>query len=89
MEPMQSAEPAEAILQLEVRLPGISPTIWHRVLGPESVSLRELHGVLQPAMGWEAEAALEEANATLAEERNACQTAKAAKRREERDRVRT
>ena len=27
--------------------------IWRRVLVPESVSLRELHGVLQLAMGWE------------------------------------
>ena len=27
--------------------------IWRRVLVPESVSLRELHGVVQLAMGWE------------------------------------
>ena len=36
-----------------MRLLGISPMIWRRVLVPESVSLRELHGVVQLAMGWE------------------------------------
>ena len=41
------------ILQLKVRLLGISPMIWRRVLVPSSTSLRELHGVLQVAMGWE------------------------------------
>ena len=51
MEPVQSAEPPEANVQLEVRLPGISPTIWRRVLVPESVSLRNLHGVVQPTTG--------------------------------------
>ena len=28
--------------------------IWRRVLVPETMSLHELHGVLQVAMGWEA-----------------------------------
>ena len=37
------------ILQLKIRLQGISPMIWRRVLVPESVSLRELHGVVPPA----------------------------------------
>ena len=41
------------IVQLKIRLLGISPMIWRRVLVPTSVSLRELHGVLQVAMGWE------------------------------------
>ena len=53
MESVQPAAPAGAILQLKVRLLGISPMIWRRVLVPESVSLRELDGVLQLAMGWE------------------------------------
>ena len=53
MESVQPAAPAGAILQLKVRLLGISPMIWRRVVVPESVSLRELHGVLQLAMGWE------------------------------------
>lgn len=41
------------IYQLKVRLLGISPMIWRRVLVPASITLRELHGVLQVAMGWE------------------------------------
>ena len=40
-------------LQLKARLPGISPMIWRRVLVPETMSLHELHGVLQVATGWE------------------------------------
>lgn len=39
--------------QLKVRLLGISPMIWRRVLIPSSTTLREMHGVLQVAMGWE------------------------------------
>ena len=53
MESVKPAAPPEAILLLKVRLLGISPMIWRRVLVPESVSLRELHGVVQLAMGWE------------------------------------
>ena len=44
---------AAQIYQLKVRLLGISPMIWRRVLVPASTTLRELHGVLQVAMGWE------------------------------------
>ena len=40
-------------LQLRFRV-GISPMIWRRVLVPETMSLHELHGVLQVAMGWKA-----------------------------------
>ena len=43
----------EQVYQLKVRLLGISPMIWRRVLVPVSVTLRELHGVLQVVMGWE------------------------------------
>ena len=43
----------EEIIQLKVRLLGISPMIWRRVLVPSSTTLRELHGILQVAMGWE------------------------------------
>ena len=46
-----SADPE--ILQLKVRLLGISPMIWRRVLVPTSATLCELHGILQVAMGWE------------------------------------
>lgn len=44
---------ASSILQLKVRLLGISPMIWRRVMAPEEMSLRELHGVLQAVMGWD------------------------------------
>ena len=32
---------------------GNQPSIWRRVLVPVSYTLRELHGVIQVAMGWE------------------------------------
>ncbi len=41
------------IIQLKVRLLGISPMIWRRVMVPATMTLNELHGVLQVAMGWE------------------------------------
>ena len=45
--------PTGPILQIKMRLVGISPMIWRRVLVPASFTLRELHGVIQVAMGWE------------------------------------
>jgi Plasmid pRiA4b ORF-3-like protein len=44
---------ADAILQVKVWLVGISPMVWRRVPVPTSFTLRELHGVIQVAMGWE------------------------------------
>lgn len=44
---------ADAVLQIKVWLLGVSPMIWRRVLVPAGFTLRELHGVLQVAMGWE------------------------------------
>lgn len=44
---------AGSILQLKIRLLGISPMIWRRVLVPASMSLQDLHGIIQAAMGWE------------------------------------
>ena len=41
------------ILQLKIRLPGISPMIWRRLLVLWSTNIAELHGILQVAMGWE------------------------------------
>ena len=41
------------IIQLKVRLLGISPMIWRRVMVRATMTLHELHGVLQVAMGWE------------------------------------
>jgi hypothetical protein len=47
------AADAEAVLQIKVWLIGISPMVWRRVLLPATFTLRELHGVIQVAMGWE------------------------------------
>jgi len=47
------AADAAAILQVKVWLTGISPMVWRRVLVPANFTLRELHGVIQVAMGWE------------------------------------
>lgn len=44
---------ADAVLQVKVWLVGISPMVWRRVLVPTSFTLRELHGVIQVAMGWD------------------------------------
>jgi hypothetical protein len=41
------------ILQFKVWLLGISPMVWRRVQVPASMTLRELHGVIQVVMGWE------------------------------------
>jgi hypothetical protein len=41
------------VVQLKVWLLGISPMIWRRLLVPSACTLRELHGVIQVAMGWE------------------------------------
>ena len=47
-----TASETGSVLQLKVRLLGISPMIWRSVLVPETMSLHELHGVHQVAMGW-------------------------------------
>ena len=44
---------AGEVLQIKVWLIGISPMVWRRVLVPAAFTLRELHGVIQVAMGWE------------------------------------
>jgi hypothetical protein len=45
---------ADDIVQIKVWLLGVSPMVWRRVLVPANFTLRELHGVVQVAMGWEA-----------------------------------
>jgi len=47
------APDADAILQVKVWLLGVSPLVWRRLLVPGRYTLRELHGVIQVAMGWE------------------------------------
>jgi len=41
------------VVQVKVWLLGISPMIWRRLLVPGASTLRELHGMIQVAMGWE------------------------------------
>jgi hypothetical protein len=41
------------VVQLKVWLLGISPIVWRRLLVPSTCTLRELHGVIQVAVGWE------------------------------------
>ncbi len=43
----------EAILQLLIILDSTEPPIWRRVQVPAKINFRELHEVLQVAMGWE------------------------------------
>lgn len=38
--------------QIKVTLNGIRPPVWRRMLVPSSVSLKDLHGILQVAVGW-------------------------------------
>jgi hypothetical protein len=40
------------IYQIRVDLHGTKPPIWRRRLAPGDVTLGELHGILQAAMGW-------------------------------------
>ena len=44
---------AACIVQVKAWLLGISPMVWRRLLVPDTCILRELHGVIQVAMGWE------------------------------------
>ncbi len=41
------------IMQFKVWLLGLSPMVWRRVHVPATFTLRQLHGVIQVAMGWE------------------------------------
>ena len=40
-------------MQFKVWLLGLSPMVWRRVHVPATFTLRQLHGVIQVAMGWE------------------------------------
>jgi Plasmid pRiA4b ORF-3-like protein len=44
---------AQDIYQIKVTLLGTKPPIWRRLLVPASLTLRQLHDVLQIAMGWQ------------------------------------
>ena len=47
------AADAAAIVQIKIWLLGVSPMVWRRIQVSGSTTLRELHGVIQVAMGWE------------------------------------
>jgi hypothetical protein len=42
----------QPVFQLRVRLEGIDPPVWRRVLVPGGVRLAKLHDIFQAAMGW-------------------------------------
>jgi hypothetical protein len=42
-----------SVHQLKITLDNIDPPIWRRVLVPSDLTLGQLHGVIQIAMGWE------------------------------------
>jgi hypothetical protein len=44
--------PADHLIRLTVTLRDVEPVIWRRLQVPDSLTLRELHEVLQTAMGW-------------------------------------
>jgi len=41
-----------SILQLKVTLLGVEPSVWRRLLVPASITLTELHFVINEALGW-------------------------------------
>ena len=41
------------IYQLRVSLEGVNPPVWRRVLVSANVTLRQAHGVICKAMGWD------------------------------------
>lgn len=43
---------ALGVFQLHIQLREVSPSIWRRLLVPSSITLAELHPVLNEAMGW-------------------------------------
>ena len=53
LSPASAPEKSGAILQLKVWLLGLSPMVWRQVRVPAVFTLRQLHGVIQVAMGWE------------------------------------
>ena len=51
--PTKKVENPRDIYQIKVTLLGTSPPIWRRLLVPASLTLAQLHYVLQAAMGWD------------------------------------
>ncbi|HEY7297655.1 MAG TPA: plasmid pRiA4b ORF-3 family protein [Xanthobacteraceae bacterium] len=51
--PTQSRPTQSRVYQIKITLAGTEPPIWRRLLVPGSISLAELHRILQVAMGWQ------------------------------------
>ena len=49
--PASEPEKSDTVLQFKVWLLGLSPMVWRRVHVPAAFTLRQLHGVIQVAMG--------------------------------------
>lgn len=45
-------KPRRTVHQLKVSLRGSRPPIWRRLLVPSDITLLDLHGIVQLAMGW-------------------------------------
>lgn len=50
---VQSVANEGGVVQVKVSLPGISLMVWRRLLVPNTCTLREMHGMIQVAMGSE------------------------------------
>ncbi|MCR6631506.1 MAG: plasmid pRiA4b ORF-3 family protein [Magnetospirillum sp.] len=48
----KSSSSKSGALHLKIELLDIEPSIWRRIVVPDSLSLLELHAVIQGAMGW-------------------------------------
>ena len=48
----KSSEIRRPVLQLRVTLQGTEPAVWRRLLVPSTMSLWQLHEVIQVTMGW-------------------------------------
>ena len=44
---------SDGVLRLKVVLADTEPPIWRRIEVPADLTLKELHAVIQAAMGWE------------------------------------
>ena len=42
----------QPVFQLRIRLKGVDPAVWRRLLVPGGVRLAKLHDIFQAAMGW-------------------------------------
>lgn len=48
----RSQLPFQNVIQILIELDGVEPTVWRRILVPETFFWSDLHPVLQAAMGW-------------------------------------